>query len=123
MADHGIELAAGAGVGMEVAADPDGGGTVLTLASSAHGAKIAKLITAFVKKKNPDVKVHLEGRLQLLVHGGLGSQGAAQAVDRETRDRADRRVAAKQRREELGASDPVSGDSAHGGDDCRHVIP
>ena len=27
------------------------------------GAKIAKLITAFVKKKNPDVKVHLEGRL------------------------------------------------------------
>jgi acetylornithine deacetylase/succinyl-diaminopimelate desuccinylase-like protein len=27
------------------------------------GAKIAKLITAFVKKKNPDVKVQLEGRL------------------------------------------------------------
>src|SRR5450830_1670286 len=27
------------------------------------GAKIAKLVTAFVKKKNPDVKVHLEGRL------------------------------------------------------------
>jgi acetylornithine deacetylase/succinyl-diaminopimelate desuccinylase-like protein len=27
------------------------------------GAKIAKLITAFVKKRNPDVKVHLEGRL------------------------------------------------------------
>jgi acetylornithine deacetylase/succinyl-diaminopimelate desuccinylase-like protein len=27
------------------------------------GAKIARLVTAFVKKKNPDVKVHLEGRL------------------------------------------------------------
>ena len=27
------------------------------------GAKITKLVTAFVKKKNPDVKVHLEGRL------------------------------------------------------------
>ncbi len=27
------------------------------------GAKITKLVKAFVKKKNPDVKVHLEGRL------------------------------------------------------------
>jgi hypothetical protein len=61
------------------------------------------------------------GTLEFLIVGRLGGQVAAQPVDRETRDRPDRRAALEQRREEPCAAETMPGDGPDGGDDCRQV--
>ena len=47
------------------------------------GAKITKLVTKFVKSKNPDVKVHLEGRLD--PYQGVKTGPLAEAVKRSVK--------------------------------------